>query len=101
MSQREINNHTNGIHEGTPRLVYQDNSLSFTGLLEKYDSAIHKQNLQILALKLLKAQNNMTQEIMKELLKILNPSYNICFEDTHLRRENVKTTPYCSNFVQY
>ena len=49
--------------------------------------------------KFLKSYNDLAPEIMKEVLKIStqNSSYNICSDNTHFQRDNIKITLYVLN----
>ena len=99
---RELNNRNNRIHERALRLVYQDNSLSFAKLLEKENSVtIYQRNLQVLATETFKLKNGLAPDLMKEVFEIQNPTYNFCYEATHFKRENVKTTRYGIQPVRY
>ena len=76
--------------------------MSFAELLEKDNSvAILQRNLQALASEIFKLHNGLAPEIMKEVFKIQNPSYNFRPEVTHFKRENVKTTYYGVQLVRY
>ena len=93
LHSRELNNRINRIHERALRLVYQDNSLSFAELFEKYNSVtIHQRSLQVLATKIFKLKNRLAPEIMKEVFEIQNPAYNFRSEATPFKRGNVKAT---------
>ena len=51
----------------------------FLQLLQKDNSVtIHQQNLQVLASKIVKAKNDLSPAIMKELYELKEPSYSLC-----------------------
>ena len=55
---RELNRKINHIHERAIRIVYRDNSSSFTELLKKDNSVcIHYRNIQSLAIELYKVKH--------------------------------------------
>ena len=62
---------------------------------------IHQRNLQVLASEIFKLYNGLAPEIMKEVFKIQNPSYDFRPEVTHFKRGNVKTTYYGIQLVRY
>ena len=56
---RTLNNWINKIHERALKLVYQNNYLSFTDLLEQGNSAsVHQGNLQVLVTKIFKLRKD-------------------------------------------
>ena len=88
--------------QGTLRLVYQNNGLSFAELLEEdIFVKIYQRNLQVLATEIFKLKNRLAPEIMKKVFKIQNPGYNFRSEATHFKRENVKTTHYGIQLIRY
>ena len=92
---RALNNRINKIHERALRLVYQNQNLSFSELLE-LDSAVTIQvrNLQVLVTEIFKVKNNLPPEVMKQVLDFQEPYYNLHSETSQFRRENIKTTNY-------
>ena len=73
---RNLNNKINQIHEQALRLVYQNN-LSFSELLNLDNSlTVQQKNLQRLVAEIYKVKNGIAPEIMKEIFKLQNPSYN-------------------------
>ena len=62
---RTLNNRINKIHERALRLVYQDNTLTFSELLAKDNSfSIHQRNLQKLAIEMYKVKQNISPQLM-------------------------------------
>ena len=80
---RSIHTKINKIHERSLRIVFGDNLSSFQQLLEKSGSvSIHHRNLQLLAVEIYKAINNLSPSLMSELFKIKDMKYK-------LRDENI------------
>ena len=91
----------NRIHERALRIVYKDNLSSFEFLLEKSGSVkIHYRNLQLLAIEIYKALNNISSSLMSELFQIKNIDYNLRNGSTLLSR-NVKTVRYGKESISY
>ena len=83
------------MHERALRLVYKDNSLSFSELLEKDNSVtIHQRSLQVVATEIFKSKNELVPEIMKQVFERQNPAYNFRSEATYFKRQNVKAAHY-------
>ena len=60
------------MHEGTHRLVYQNN-LSFSELLDPDNSVkLDEKNLQVLVTEVYKVKNGIAPEIMKDIFQIQN-----------------------------
>ena len=75
---RDIHTQINKIHQSALRIVYKDVDLSFEELLEKSGSvSIHYRNLQLLAVVIFKALNNLSSPLMSELFKIKETKYNL------------------------
>ena len=67
---RSLNNKINFIYERALRITYGGKTSTFQQLLEKDNSiSIHHRNLQILAAKMFKISNNLSPEIVKEILQ--------------------------------
>ena len=92
---RELNNKINHIHERALRIVYKDFLTPFDGLLAKDKSVtIHNQNLQQLAIEILKVKIEISPIIMNEIFSFSdNNNYNLR-SSTHLSRPIVHTTQY-------
>ena len=89
---RQSNNRIRKIQARALRLVYKDDKLTFDDLLKlDHSVTIHQQNLQILAEEIFKVKNSLAPEIMTEILEIKKPHYNLRFEASHFKRENVKS----------
>ena len=99
---RQLNSRINKIQERALRLVHQDNKLTFDDLLKVDNSVtIHQRNLQILATEIFKVKTSLAPEIMTEVFEIKEPHYNFRSEASHFKRENVKSTHYGIQSVQY
>ena len=91
----QLNNRINKIQERALRLVYKDNKLTFNDLLKLDNSFImHQRNFHILETEIFKVKNSLTPEIMTEVFEIKEHNYNLRFEASHVKRENVKFTHY-------
>ena len=61
-----LNNKINRLHKKALRIVYHDNDLSFEELLQKDNSfSIHDRNIQLVAIEMFKARNNLSPEIVR------------------------------------
>ena len=88
---RTLNNRINKIHDRALRLTYKDNQSSFKDLLEKYYFVIvHHKNLQVLVTEIFKVKNDLAPDIMKDVLELKEPLYNLWSESNHFTRGNVK-----------
>ena len=75
---RGIHTQINRIHERALTIVYKDNTLSFEKLLEKSGSVtIHHRNIQLLAIEIYKALNNLSSPLMAKLFKIKESNYHL------------------------
>ena len=98
---RSLHAQINPIHERALRMVYNDSNSSFEQLLEKSGSvSIHHRNLQILAIEIYKALNNLSSPLMSELFKIKDIQYNLRKENA-LVSNKIKTTRYGLDSVSY
>ena len=78
LHSRSIKLKINKIHHRALSIVYRDNNSSFESLLEKSGSVtIHHRNLQLLAVKIFKALNNLSPSIMSELFEIKDMKYEL------------------------
>ena len=102
MCQSRITNPMiNKIHERALRIVYKDNTSSFSQLLEKSGSiSIHHRNLQILATEICKALNKLSSPLMSELFKLKETKYSFC-NGSVLVSSNMKTRTYGINSVTH
>ena len=72
--------YTKKLLERALRIVYNDNVSSFKDLLQRDQSVtIHHRNIQLLAIELYKARNDISSHIMEKLFK-QNILYNRCSE---------------------
>ena len=98
---RIIHSLINNIHERALRIVYKDNISSFSLLLEKSGSvSIHHRNLQMLAVEIYKAINNLSSPLMTELFQLKVTMYNLR-NGSALVSSNKKGTNYGINSVSY
>ena len=68
---RKVNNRINRLHERALRVVYQDNSNSFTDLLMMDGCfTIHQRNVQSLAIELYKTTKGLIPEFMTEIFTL-------------------------------
>ena len=75
---RNINNQINKLYECALRLVYNDKSSSFRELLERDNSVtIHERNIQVLLTKIFKVKSGAAPEIMTEIFKFKDHSYDL------------------------
>ena len=68
---RTLNNRINYIHERALRLTYKDNQSSFKELLENdHSGTVNHKNLQVLVTEIFKVKNDLTPEIMKDVIEL-------------------------------
>ena len=68
----------NKLYECALRLVYNDKSSSFRELLERDNSVtIHERNIQVLLTKIFKVKSGAAPEIMTEIFKFKDHSYDL------------------------
>ena len=97
---RSLNNKINRIHERALRLVYQNN-LSFSELLDLDNSVtMHQKNLQVLVTQIYEVKNGIAPDIMNNIFKLQDPSYNLRSSCNQFRRENVKTVNFAIQSVR-
>ena len=98
---RALNTRINKIHERALRMVYNDQILSFTDLLEKSGSVkIHHRNLQQLAVEIYKALNNLSSSLMSDLFIFKDTGYNLRGANK-LKYTTIKTTYYGSESISF
>ena len=70
---RTLNNKINMLHERCFRIIYSDNTSSFTDLLEKDNSvSVHHRNIQVLATELYKFVNGLSPKLVSDSFKLNN-----------------------------
>ena len=75
---RTMNNKINRLHERALRIVYNDDNLTFTQLLQIDNSVtIHHRNLQRLAIEMYKAKNHLSPLPMQELFSEQTNPHNL------------------------
>ncbi|MCP3925999.1 MAG: hypothetical protein GY714_25840 [Desulfobacterales bacterium] len=75
---RKSNNLINSIHERALRIAYDNQSLTFTELLQKDNSTtIHQLNIHKLLIEIFKTIHNMNPDFMKELFLAHTSSHNL------------------------
>ena len=75
---RRINNQINKLHESALRLVYNEKSSSFPELLERDKAVtIHERNIQVLLTEIFKVKSRFVPEMMKEIFKFKDYSYDL------------------------
>ena len=98
---RTIHTQINKIHERDLRIVYKNEDLSFDELLEKSGSvSIHYRNLQLLAVEIFKALNNLSSPVMSGLSKIKETKYNLRYTNGIVSNKP-HTTMYGLDSVSY
>ena len=98
---RQINDKINKLHEGALRIVYNDTVTSLENLLIKDNSfTIHHQNIQLLAIEIYKAINNLPGGNVGEYFLRNNHNYNLRSE-SELLLPNVDTVFKGQNPISY
>ena len=71
---RTLNSRINYIHERALRLTYKDNQSSFKELLENdHSGTVNHKNLQVLVTEIFKVKNDLTPEILKDVIELKKP----------------------------
>ena len=97
----KINDKINKLHEGALRIVYYDTVASLENLLIKDNSfTMHHQNIQLLAIEIYKAINNLPGGNAGEYFVRNNHNYNLRSE-SELLLPNVDTVFKGQNSVSY
>ena len=98
---RSLNTQINKIHERALRIVYSDNVSSFEKLLEISKSVtIHHRNIQLLAVEIYKALNNLSSSLMMDIFQTKKTNYNLR-NGNRLISRNVKTVYYGTESISY
>ena len=96
---RKINTQIDKLHERTLRLVYNDKSSSFRELLERDNSVtIHERNIQVLLTEIFKVKSGVAPEIMTEIFKFKDHSYDLRISNCIVKRI-IKSCNYGSETV--
>ena len=82
----KMNHKINHIHERALRLVYQDYTTSFEGLLKKDNSlTFHQRNIHQVAIEMFKVKHDLSPPFMKEIFTYLRNEKGTRSGDTFLR----------------
>ena len=93
---RTINTQINKLHERALRLVYNNKSFSFRELLERDNSVtIHERNIQVLLTEIFKVKSGAAPELMAEIFKFKDHSYDL-IKNNCLERRIIKSCQYGS-----
>ena len=98
---RTLNNKINRIHERALRIIYKDDTLTFSELLAA-DNAVttHERNLQRLAIEMYKAKNNLSPIIVQDLFPRQNDVYDLRYKRT-FETSKVRTVHFGTETVRY
>ena len=98
---RTLNNKINKLHERALRLVYDDRQSTFEELLNIDKSVtIHHRNLQVLATELYKVRHGLAPELINDIFKKRNVTYNFRKNSTFETR-NIKSVYYGSETISF
>ena len=98
---RTLNNKTNKLHKRTLRLAYDDRQPTFEELLNIDKSVtIHHRNLQVLATELYKVRHRLAPELINDIFKKRNVTYNFRKNSTFETR-NIKSVYYGSETISF
>ena len=98
---RRLNNKINKLHERALRLVYDYRQSTLEELLNINKSvSIHHINLQVLATELYKVRHGLTPELMNDIFKKRNVTYNFRKNSTFETR-NIKSVYYDSETISF
>ena len=87
------------MHECALRVAYNDKSSSFRELLEKDNSVtIHERNIQVLLTEIFTLKSGAALEIMTEIFKFKDHSYDLR-KNNYLERRIIKSCKYVSETV--
>ena len=94
-----INNQISKLHKCALRLVYNGKSASFREHLERYNSVtIHERNIQVLLTEIFKVKSGAAPEIMTEIFKFKDHSYDLR-KNNCLEKRIIKSCKYGSERV--
>ena len=71
--QRSSNTRINHLHKGALRIVYNNNKLTFEGLIKKAKSVLFR----LLGIEMYKVKNNQSTHLMSEIFSLRNIDYNL------------------------
>ena len=95
------NNRINHLLERAQRIVYNDHSSTFEDLLVKYILfSVHHRSIQLLALDLYKAKNNLSSQLILELFQRREANYNIRSQ-TDFSLRSINSSNYCLKSLRY
>ena len=98
---RTLNNKINKLHERALQLVYDDSLSTFEELLNIDKSVtIHHRNLQVLATELYKVRHRLAPELINDIFKKRNVTYNFRKNSTFETR-NIKSVYYGSETISF
>ena len=98
-NSRTLNNKINKLHERALRLVFNDRQSTFEELLNIDKSVtIHHRNLQVLATELYKVRHRLAPELINDIFKKRNVTYNFRKNSTFETR-NIKSVYYGSETI--
>ena len=93
---------TSAKYEPALRLVYPNDNLSFSELLELDNSFTMNQiNFQVNEAEMFKVKHNLSSEIMIEVFDSRKQCYTFCSWTSQFRRKNIKTTYYVIQPVRF
>ena len=96
---RTSNNQINKLHERALRIVYNDKCSSFRELLERDNSVTtHERNIQVLLTEIFTVKSGVAAEIMTEIFKFKDHSYDLR-KNNCLERRISKSCKYGSETV--
>ena len=97
---RNINNQINKLDERALRLVYVDKRSSFRDFLERDKSVtIHERNIQVLLTEIFKVKSGVAPEIMTEIVKFKDHSYDLR-KNNCIERRIIKSYKYGSESLE-
>ena len=97
--RRKINTQMYKLHERALRLIFNDKSSSFRELLERDNSVtIHERNIQVLLTEIFKVKSGAAPEIMTEIFKFKDHSYDLR-KNNCLEMRIIKSCKYGSETV--